>query len=95
MPSVLTSQKLPVETLQQMSLAKETCRKLRQQVKVLDQEKSALESLSHSLNNENKTLKKLTQSLSNTPQKGSTGKINKVYKILIFYLTSCKTSVRV
>ena len=58
-------QSSPRETLQQMSttLAKETCRKLRKQVKVLDREKSALASLSQSLNDENETLKKLTQSL--------------------------------
>ena len=56
------------DSLQQMTIAKETCRKLRRQVKVLDQEKSALESLSQSLNTENQTLKKLTESLTNKPE---------------------------
>lgn len=52
-------------TLQQMStvMAKEACRKLYLQVKTLDREKSALETLSQSLNEENTTLKKLNESL--------------------------------
>ncbi len=52
-------------TLQQMSttMAKEACRKLYLQVKTLDREKSALETLSQSLNEENNTLKKLNESL--------------------------------
>ena len=52
-------------TLKQMStaMAKEACRQLYLQVKTLDREKSVLETLSQSLNEENTTLKKLNESL--------------------------------
>jgi hypothetical protein len=62
-------------TLQQMSttMAKEACRKLYLQVKTLDREKSALETLSQSLNEENTTLKKLNESLTKNVDTSSSG----------------------
>ena len=62
-------------SLQQMStmMAKEACRKLYLQVKTLDREKSALETLSQSLNEENATLKKLNESLTKNIDNSNSG----------------------
>ena len=54
-------------------MAKEACRKLYLQVKTLDREKSALETLSQSLNEENTTLKKLNESLTKNVDTSSSG----------------------
>ena len=70
-------------TLQEMSttVAKEACRKLYLQVKTLDREKSALETLSQSLNEENTSLKKLNESLTKNMDASSPGMTYAVYKL--------------
>ncbi|CAB4038184.1 Hypothetical predicted protein, partial [Paramuricea clavata] len=55
------------------TMAKEACRKLYLQVKTLDREKSALETLSQSLNEENTTLKKLNESHTKNVDTSSSG----------------------
>jgi uncharacterized protein YoxC len=58
------------------TIAKEACRKLYLQVKTLDREKSALETLSQSLNEENSSLKKLNESLTKNIDRPSSGMLH-------------------
>ena len=63
-------------------MAKEACRKLYLQVKTLDREKSALETLSQSLNEENTTLKKLNESLTKNMDASISGNLYRRSRIM-------------